>query len=97
MIMHEAKSPASTNAKTLRRQSLTGIVPPERSRRSSLGGVSTDSCKSYHDKILIIIITCIALYNLKFVFNADVNENRNAKTPPPQIRASATKLTKRWV
>ncbi|KAL8489514.1 hypothetical protein ACS0TY_025431 [Phlomoides rotata] len=67
--MHEAKSPTSTNARALRRQSLTGIMPPERSRRSSIGGVSTDS------------------YG---------NENRNAKTPPPQILSSA-KLTKRWI
>ncbi|CAF2102317.1 hypothetical protein HID58_068594 [Brassica napus] len=34
------KSPHTTNAKTLRRQSLTGVMPPgpERSRRSSIGG-----------------------------------------------------------
>ncbi|CAF1935661.1 unnamed protein product [Brassica napus] len=34
------KSPQASNAKTLRRQSLTGVMPsgPERSRRSSIGG-----------------------------------------------------------
>ncbi|KAL0900478.1 hypothetical protein Bca101_084439 [Brassica carinata] len=34
------KSPNTSNAKTLRRQSLTGVMPsgPERSRRSSIGG-----------------------------------------------------------
>ncbi|KAF3588376.1 hypothetical protein F2Q69_00032056 [Brassica cretica] len=34
------KSPHASNAKTLRRQSLTGVMPsgPERSRRSSIGG-----------------------------------------------------------
>ncbi|CAH8339387.1 unnamed protein product [Eruca vesicaria subsp. sativa] len=34
------KSPHTSNAKTLRRQSLTGVIPsgPERSRRSSIGG-----------------------------------------------------------
>ncbi|XP_048626462.1 kinesin-like protein KIN-14L [Brassica napus] len=34
------KSPHTTNAKTLRRQSLTGVMPSgtERSRRSSIGG-----------------------------------------------------------
>ncbi|KAK4485438.1 hypothetical protein RD792_008078 [Penstemon davidsonii] len=66
--IHEPKSPVSSNARALRRQSLTGIVP-EGSIRSSLGEVSTDSY---------------------------ANENRNAKTPPPQVRASA-KLTKRWL
>ncbi|KAL3819778.1 hypothetical protein ACJIZ3_005683 [Penstemon smallii] len=64
----EPKSPISSNARALRRQSLTGIVP-EGSRRSSLGEVSTDSY---------------------------ANENRSAKTPPPQVRSSA-KLTKRWL
>ncbi|KAG8371971.1 hypothetical protein BUALT_Bualt12G0018300 [Buddleja alternifolia] len=68
-MIHVAKSPVSSNARTVRRQSLTGIQPPERSRRSSIGGVSTDSCG---------------------------NENRNAKTPPSQVRASV-KLTKRWL
>ncbi|KAK6124718.1 hypothetical protein DH2020_041542 [Rehmannia glutinosa] len=68
-IKHDAKSPISSNARTLRRQSITGIQLPERSRRSSLGGVSTDS------------------YG---------HENRNAKTPPPQVCASA-KLMKRWL
>ncbi|KAL2480667.1 P-loop nucleoside triphosphate hydrolase superfamily protein with CH (Calponin-like proteiny) domain [Abeliophyllum distichum] len=38
--MHDAKSPIHSNARGLRRQSLTGIQP---SRRSSLGGASTDS------------------------------------------------------
>ncbi|PIN16066.1 Kinesin (KAR3 subfamily) [Handroanthus impetiginosus] len=42
-IIHDVKSPTSSNARALRRQSLTGIQPPERSRRSSLGGVSMDS------------------------------------------------------
>ncbi|KAK4373705.1 hypothetical protein RND71_009089 [Anisodus tanguticus] len=43
----EIKSPmAASNARTLRRQSLTGIPPPTMSRRSSLGGGSLpDSCK----------------------------------------------------
>ncbi|CAA0812766.1 P-loop nucleoside triphosphate hydrolases superfamily protein with CH (Calponin Homology) domain [Striga hermonthica] len=36
------KSPISTNARAVRRQSLTGVQQPT-SRRSSLGGVSTDS------------------------------------------------------
>ncbi|KAJ8562681.1 hypothetical protein K7X08_031133 [Anisodus acutangulus] len=42
----EIKSPmAASNARTLRRQSLTGIPPPTMSRRSSLGGGSLpDSC-----------------------------------------------------
>ncbi|KAL0359549.1 UNVERIFIED_CONTAM: Kinesin-like protein KIN-14L [Sesamum angustifolium] len=39
----DAKSPTSSNGKALRRQSITSIQQPERSRRSSLGGVSTDS------------------------------------------------------
>ncbi|GFP92203.1 kinesin-4 [Phtheirospermum japonicum] len=64
-----AKSPTSTNARASRRQSLTGIQIPESSRRSSLGGISTDS------------------YG---------NGNRNARTPPTQVGASA-KLTKRWL
>ncbi|KAL2501762.1 P-loop nucleoside triphosphate hydrolase superfamily protein with CH (Calponin-like proteiny) domain [Forsythia ovata] len=38
--MHDAKSPVHSNARALRRQSLTGVQP---SRRSSLGGASTDS------------------------------------------------------
>ncbi|KAH6818764.1 P-loop nucleoside triphosphate hydrolases superfamily protein with CH domain-containing protein [Perilla frutescens var. frutescens] len=42
-ITHDPKSPISSNARALRRQSLTGIQPPERSRRSSIGGVPTDS------------------------------------------------------
>ncbi|KAI3471356.1 hypothetical protein Pfo_030720 [Paulownia fortunei] len=42
-VIHDAKSPTSSNARALRRQSITGIQPPEMSRRSSLGGVSTDS------------------------------------------------------
>ncbi|KAK4485449.1 hypothetical protein RD792_008090 [Penstemon davidsonii] len=41
--IHEPKSPVSSNARALRRQSLTGIVP-EGSIRSSVGEVSTDSC-----------------------------------------------------
>ncbi|KAL6505956.1 hypothetical protein OROHE_022675 [Orobanche hederae] len=42
---HDARSPTSSNAnaRALRRQSLTGIQPSESSRRSSLGGVSTES------------------------------------------------------
>ncbi|KAK4412935.1 Kinesin-like protein KIN-14L [Sesamum alatum] len=39
----DAKSPTSTDGKALRRRSITSIQQPERSRRSSLGGVSTDS------------------------------------------------------
>ncbi|XP_057783865.1 kinesin-like protein KIN-14L isoform X2 [Salvia miltiorrhiza] len=42
-MMHDLKSPTSSNARALRRQSLTSIQPPERSRRSSIGGVPTDS------------------------------------------------------
>ncbi|CAA2965526.1 Kinesin-4 [Olea europaea subsp. europaea] len=38
--MHDMKSPIHSNARALRRQSLTGVQP---SRRSSLGGVLTDS------------------------------------------------------
>ncbi|XP_059291829.1 kinesin-like protein KIN-14L [Lycium ferocissimum] len=42
---NEEKSPMASNARTLRRQSLTGIPPPTISRRSSLGGGSLpDSC-----------------------------------------------------
>lgn len=40
-IMHDPKSPTSSNARVLRRQSLTGIQPPD--RRSSIGGIPTDS------------------------------------------------------
>ncbi|KAL6555389.1 hypothetical protein OROGR_006647 [Orobanche gracilis] len=42
---HDAKSPtfSNANARALRRESLTGIQPSESSRRSSLGGVSTES------------------------------------------------------
>ncbi|XP_073279650.1 kinesin-like protein KIN-14L [Primulina huaijiensis] len=65
----DAKSPVPSSARVITRQSLTSIQPPERSRRTSLGGVSVNS------------------YG---------NESRNAKTPPPQIRASE-KLTKRWL
>ncbi|KAL9155131.1 hypothetical protein ABFS82_10G162400 [Erythranthe guttata] len=43
-IVHDPKSPISTNARALRRQSITGGMQlPERSRRSSLGGVPTDA------------------------------------------------------
>ncbi|KAI3471612.1 hypothetical protein Pfo_028262 [Paulownia fortunei] len=35
---YNAKSPTSSNARALRRQSITGIQPPEMSRRTSLGG-----------------------------------------------------------
>ncbi|XP_022888275.1 kinesin-like protein KIN-14L [Olea europaea var. sylvestris] len=38
--MHDAKSPIHSNAKALRRQSLTGVQP---SKRASLGGVSSES------------------------------------------------------
>ncbi|CAN4089890.1 unnamed protein product [Withania somnifera] len=42
---NEEKSSMASNARTLRRQSLTGIPPPIMSRRSSLGGGSLpDSC-----------------------------------------------------
>nr|XP_009758655.1 PREDICTED: kinesin KP1 isoform X2 [Nicotiana sylvestris] len=42
---NEVKSPIASNARTLRRQSLTGIPPPTMSRRSSLGGGTLpDSC-----------------------------------------------------
>ncbi|CAN6887765.1 unnamed protein product [Brassica oleracea] len=42
------KSPQASNAKTLRRQSLTGVMPsgPERSRRSSIGGNPIESGES---------------------------------------------------
>ncbi|KAF2557941.1 hypothetical protein F2Q68_00018007 [Brassica cretica] len=42
------KSPHTTNAKTLRRQSLTGVMPsgPERSRRSSIGGNPIENAES---------------------------------------------------
>ncbi|XP_042002759.1 kinesin-like protein KIN-14L isoform X2 [Salvia splendens] len=39
---HDPKSPTSSNPRALRRQSLTSIQPPERSRRSSIGGIPTD-------------------------------------------------------
>lgn len=68
-IKYDAKSPVKSGARVIRRQSLTSIQPPERSRRTSLGGVSA---------------------------NSHGNENRNAKTSPPQIRSSE-KLTKRWL
>ncbi|PHT60909.1 hypothetical protein T459_35238 [Capsicum annuum] len=43
---NEEKSSTASNARTLRRQSLTGIPLPTMSRRSSLGGGSVpDSCK----------------------------------------------------
>ncbi|XP_047260752.1 kinesin-like protein KIN-14L [Capsicum annuum] len=42
---NEEKSSTASNARTLRRQSLTGIPLPTMSRRSSLGGGSVpDSC-----------------------------------------------------
>ncbi|KAG5552449.1 hypothetical protein RHGRI_010504 [Rhododendron griersonianum] len=41
--IQDARSPVSANARALRRQSLTGGI--QVSRRSSLGGKSTDSCK----------------------------------------------------
>ncbi|KAE9455972.1 hypothetical protein C3L33_12127, partial [Rhododendron williamsianum] len=41
--IQDARSPVSANASALRRQSLTGGI--QVSRRSSLGGKSTDSCK----------------------------------------------------
>ncbi|KAM3359286.1 hypothetical protein P3S68_022219 [Capsicum galapagoense] len=42
---HEEKSSTTSNARTLRRQSLTGFPLPTMSRRSSLGGGSVpDSC-----------------------------------------------------
>ncbi|KAJ0263723.1 Kinesin-like protein KIN-14L [Hirschfeldia incana] len=42
------KSPNTTNTKTLRRQSLTGVMPsgPERSRRSSIGGNPVENGES---------------------------------------------------
>ncbi|XP_052173203.1 kinesin-like protein KIN-14L isoform X2 [Diospyros lotus] len=41
----DARSPVSANARAQRRQSLTGgVQTSDRSRRSSLGGKSTDSC-----------------------------------------------------
>ncbi|XP_027174161.1 kinesin-like protein KIN-14L [Coffea eugenioides] len=47
----EEKSPISSNSRALRRQSLTGIPPPDRSRRSSLGGnPSTDSYEKRNSK-----------------------------------------------
>ncbi|XP_010543540.1 PREDICTED: kinesin-like protein KIN-14G isoform X2 [Tarenaya hassleriana] len=67
----DAKSPHTSNARTLRRRSLTGVMPlgPERSsRRSSIGG--------------------------KPIKN-DVNDARNAKTPPPTHPSSRTE--KRWL
>lgn len=99
-LTQDPKSPISSNAKASRRQSLTGLQVPERSRRSSIGGVSTDSCEfcSYentfndHHHHLKFLLTNFYFH---FLF-ADGNENRNAKTPPPQVRAS-TKLTKRWL
>ncbi|KAL3637227.1 hypothetical protein CASFOL_019526 [Castilleja foliolosa] len=43
-IKHDiAKSPTLANARASRRQSLTGLQIPESSRRSSLGGISTES------------------------------------------------------
>ncbi|PHT67542.1 hypothetical protein T459_27029 [Capsicum annuum] len=43
---NEEKSSTASNARTLRRQSLTGIPLPTMSRRSSLGGGSVpNSCK----------------------------------------------------
>lgn len=35
---NDVKSPVTTSARSLRRQSLTGIQTSDRSRRSSLGG-----------------------------------------------------------
>ncbi|KAL9828218.1 Kinesin-like protein KIN-14L [Arabidopsis thaliana] len=44
------KSPDTSNAKTMRRQSLTGVMPPgqERSRRSSIGGKPIENGKKDH-------------------------------------------------
>ncbi|KAL3533752.1 hypothetical protein ACH5RR_007273 [Cinchona calisaya] len=47
----EEKSPIpSSSSQALRRQSLTGIEPPDRSRRSSLGGNTTDSYEKRNSK-----------------------------------------------
>ncbi|KAJ4706370.1 Kinesin-like protein [Melia azedarach] len=66
--INDGKSPLSTNARALRRQSLTGSSQNLGSRRSSLGGKPVEPT---------------------------VNDNRNAKTPPP-VHPSA-KTTKRWL
>ncbi|GAV90061.1 Kinesin domain-containing protein, partial [Cephalotus follicularis] len=67
------KSPVTANARALRRQSLTGIQTLGSDRRTSLGGKLFDSSK-------------YILANAS-TFCWMVNDNRNAKTPPP-VRSS---------
>lgn len=52
------KSPDTSNAKTMRRQSLTGVMPPgqERSRRSSIGGNPIENGKKD-----LTISSCVSL------------------------------------
>ncbi|CAK7342632.1 unnamed protein product [Dovyalis caffra] len=77
----DLKSPLTANARTLRRQSLTG-VQTSTTRRSSLGGKPIESGK----------YNLLEHHLLNFTAN---DSRRNARTPPPVH--SSTKLTKRWL
>ena len=55
--VNDGKSPVTTNGKTLRRQSLTGIQGPDRNRRSSLGEKTSESSKYYQ------VFNCIHVLN----------------------------------
>lgn len=93
------KSPHTSNAKTLRRQSLTGVMPsgPERSRRSSIGGNPIENNGKKDLTISYTILFTLFLWNRidieAFAFTG-VNGARNAKTPPPM--RSPTKIGKQW-
>lgn len=92
----DIKSPNTSNTKTLRRQSLTGVIPsgPERSRRSSIGGKQIENGK----RDLTITFTLFHWNNITyqtFWFSfIGVNGARNAKTPPPM--RSSSKIEKKW-
>ncbi|KAL3585302.1 hypothetical protein D5086_012169 [Populus alba] len=103
----DLKTPLTANARTLRRQSLTG-VQTSTSRRSSLGGkpIEPGKCKTYSS--IICSTSLPSVYRKNIIYNkrrtsfhvmfrfVDADDpRRNAKTPPP-VHPS-TKLTKRWL
>ncbi|KAG5242640.1 kinesin [Salix suchowensis] len=97
----DLKTPPTANARTLRRQSLTG-VQTSTSRRSSLGGKPIEPGKYNLLVLYLLNFTESNPYNKRRTsfhvmirFDDADDSRRNAKTPPP-VHPS-TKSTKRWL